>query len=743
MTGGGPAGPRLGGARLWPVVCLRSAGLPIESLAPLATDELAAAVDAGADRGALDRLLADYWARLPAALSAAPAADLMLAALTWQNPAAAETTARPVLAGRYRPGTSTQRYKLASVVTYLQRYAARNDTIGFFGPAAWGAITKAPGRLTQSDDEPLIAELRVFLEDWAVQEIAVALTRGRPTAYRPAVGPHCRVEHGGLLLPMGGRVTLTEVQARVLDRCSGTATASEIATATGLPGAAVEEVLVEFERRGLVSPVPLVDPPDAAAGGAVPLAGLSAVPRAGRVLAAVDAAARALVPVARDPAGLPPALDRLHALFAGVTGRREHRAAEQVRTARTVARVEARRGGGFSLGRDTLRDLDAPMQVLLHVSRWLVRAAVDRTEQLLRDDVLRAGGVLRLCDLWLSHADLWYAPRPAHLAPLIAQAQARWVACLGEAATAARPVVLDPAALLGTVQRAFPAPPGPPPPVEAYACPDILLDVSATSAGGVPTYVLGELHLGRNTLGTALFSDCSDNGSLLDKLWRADGGQPAAVSASYLAAGRRMRSRFARYADVELAVSAQSPGLSRGAWRLADVDVLAGGGSLIARHRRDRRELPLLALLSDPIAVSLANLFRPFPPAGHQPRVSLGPLVVAREAWMPSPPEVTELRSATGVDRLIGMRRLARRHGMPRYLFSTTAPGEKPLFVDVSSPASVDVFVRRLRRVTGRCTLTEMLPPPAGLWLRDSDGRCYTSELRLALALFSGDRPRR
>jgi hypothetical protein len=65
------------------------------------------------------------------------------------------------------------------------------------------------------------------------------------------------------------------------------------------------------------------------------------------------------------------------------------------------------------------------------------------------------------------------------------------------------------------------------------------------------------------------------------------------------------------------------------------------------------------------------------------------------------------------------------------------------VYLDIASPASVDAFVRRLRRDAGPCTLSEMLPPPAGLWLSDHDGRHYTSEFRLALALFADHRPAR
>jgi hypothetical protein len=93
-----------------------------------------------------------------------------------------------------------------------------------------------------------------------------------------------------------------------------------------------------------------------------------------------------------------------------------------------------------------------------------------------------------------------------------------------------------------------------------------------------------------------------------------------------------MRSRFAPLAEQEMATSLQSPALLRGALRPADFDVTADADRLTARHHDGTVTVPLLALLSDAIAVSLTNLFRPFAPAPHRPRVSLGRLVIDRES---------------------------------------------------------------------------------------------------------------
>jgi hypothetical protein len=68
------------------------------------------------------------------------------------------------------------------------------------------------------------------------------------------------------------------------------------------------------------------------------------------------------------------------------------------------------------------------------------------------------------------------------------------------------------------------------------------------------------------------------------------------------------------------------------------------------------------------------------------------------------------------------------------------APGEvKPFFVDFDSVISVNILAKSLRRLQTRppgspdllVQFTEMLPSTADLWLADSPGDRYTSELRI------------
>lgn len=94
-------------------------------------------------------------------------------AVTWQNPAALANAVDKVAAGApTKPSRARQREEI--VASYWQRYCAKNDTIGFFGPLAWGQIA-GDGPPLAARSGALVAAREVHLEAWAVQALAEQL----------------------------------------------------------------------------------------------------------------------------------------------------------------------------------------------------------------------------------------------------------------------------------------------------------------------------------------------------------------------------------------------------------------------------------------------------------------------------------------------------------------------------------------------------------------------------------------
>jgi Lantibiotic dehydratase, N terminus len=111
-----------------------------------------------------------------AGLRAVAVDPLFQTAVTWQNRAAMHNAVAKIAAGVPAPG-SARRRREEVVASYWQRYCAKNDTIGFFGPLAWGRATD-DGPIVQANCGQLVSESAVQFEAWAIQAVAEALDPG-------------------------------------------------------------------------------------------------------------------------------------------------------------------------------------------------------------------------------------------------------------------------------------------------------------------------------------------------------------------------------------------------------------------------------------------------------------------------------------------------------------------------------------------------------------------------------------
>ena len=156
--------PLAGGWQLWRDFAVRSAGFPVSGL-----DTFGPGDESVRLRGvAQDPLFQE--------------------AVTWQNPAAFDNAVVKVADGApAKRSRARQREQL--VASYWQRYCAKNDTIGFFGPLAWGQICdEAPALHTRSG--ALVSERDVRLEAWGVQALAATLD----PALTIATGPNAAAD---------------------------------------------------------------------------------------------------------------------------------------------------------------------------------------------------------------------------------------------------------------------------------------------------------------------------------------------------------------------------------------------------------------------------------------------------------------------------------------------------------------------------------------------------------------------
>jgi hypothetical protein len=137
-------------------------------------------------------------------------------AVTWQNRAAVVDGLDSLLRKPEGAHDAKTRKKELLVVRYLQRYAAKNDTIGFFGPVGWARWGDA-GRWRPS--EALVAARAVFAEPWMARVLADTVTtsdEGRAKALLSLPGD-LRVV-GRVLVTPTERVRVSALEAQVLRR---------------------------------------------------------------------------------------------------------------------------------------------------------------------------------------------------------------------------------------------------------------------------------------------------------------------------------------------------------------------------------------------------------------------------------------------------------------------------------------------------------------------------------------------
>src|SRR6185437_7630076 len=223
---------------LWRNVCLRAAGFEVGLLSGLGDPGLAELADTALRH---DDAQADYRAEFPAAVGRLSAAlhraaglPALREAVAWQNRHALATGIDPLLRSGPAPaGRNTKhRQHEALLASYLQRYCAKNDTIGFFGPVSWSTLADGPAfEVQRSGDEGPVSARACYLEGWAVRAVLAEHQAALRPWLVPRRMPFLDVQADHLLLPLAPPVPLRPVEAAVLIACDGLRDARAVAAA--------------------------------------------------------------------------------------------------------------------------------------------------------------------------------------------------------------------------------------------------------------------------------------------------------------------------------------------------------------------------------------------------------------------------------------------------------------------------------------------------------------------------------
>jgi hypothetical protein len=693
------------------------------------------------------------------ALATVAADPLFRQAVTWQNHAAIDMVLDPLTRQDSMSG-SKRKQREALVTNYLQRYSLKNDTIGFFGPMAWVRVGEAASHFGAGED--LVRRRTVRFEDWAISTLAERFAAQEDVlpSLVPRRHPFIRLEGRQIVLPGGARVELPQPQCLILAACDGMRTVGAIVR--GLlanpfsPFAREDEILAlvrrleQEERIALTFPVSSCSP--------LPELGLrqhlqqiedeTARERTTRQLDRLVAARDDIAGAAGDETRLKTCMANLDAVFLELTGLAGRRRPGEVYGGRALVYEDCHRDTTLALSAQAIDELRRPLDLIVTSARWFTCEAARSFHgefEALVDQIARATGVgtVPFCDFWLQAQTMLFDDH-APIAILASTLRERWQTLLqAYLVSGKRQVSLRSEDIVRDVQAAFPSSCAGWT-LARYQCPDLMFcapDATALLAGDFLA-VMGEVHLGGNTVVTNLFvSQHPDQAALLDAM-RSDLGHPYVLSKlSPAASATPIRTQWVDdpHGSTEVLFSSGLvPANSATAIPISELEVVLVDGRLMARRIGHEWQAELLDVLGDFLTLSVMNRFGLLKKSAHTPRITIDKLVVQREAWQFARADVSAILDDDEARSYVAMQAWADRHQMPHAVFAKVPWEDKPFFVDFTSPVFVRQFAKQIHRAEelGRdagetVALSEMLPAFEQLWLNDSRQRMFTSELRI------------
>ncbi|HEY2496261.1 MAG TPA: lantibiotic dehydratase [Candidatus Angelobacter sp.] len=662
-----------------------------------------------------------------------------------------------------------RRKALRQITMRVQRYAVKNDSIGFFGPVAWGTIVEDAIAIEEKPGPELLANRTVFFEGWTIDALAAALdTKELKPWMAPRIKAGIWIHEGRAYRHQRTEVRLSEEERAVLAHCDGKRTARELAQAVlkerRLPSGTQEkdvfELLEQLMAAGLIMwrlEVPSQLHPE--------------VELANRLARIEDAAWRQrctsalnellesrhqVALAAGNAVELDKALQGLHGCFTGLTAQPCSRRGGQTYGARTLVYEDCRRDCEIQVGTKLLNELAQPLGVLLDGARWALAEVGSVIKTQLRTclaellELHKESGEEVDCHLFFEyvHSNL-YADngKASAFGPLTQQFQDLWKRVLGRALHAsANRVVFSSEEACARAASIFP-------PREVgftlgrYVSPDVMIAASSIDAIRRGEYfgVLGEVHCDNTLVASCLVTQHPCPRVVMQAAF-ADTRDEFVVSlhrpnSAWLA---RANDVFIQPHHWRYLFNDDPPhhplcrALPAGMLRVTDT-----GSAVVVRAIDGSVQFDALELFGGPATEESSRLMNEFfPPLPHVPRISLGNLVIAREQWNFVPADLPFLAQKDPARQFLDIRAWGKANGMPRRVFVKSPAERKPWFLDFDSPMLTAAFISLMKKVTGNASvrLTEMLPDLDHLWLTDSDGRRFTSELRLAARAVPGKR---
>lgn len=745
---------------IWRLSAVRSTGFDVGLVDRMADGALMEAVSADKNTAAeYQRVYAQAFAREAARLVALIKNEAYREAVIWQSPHLLDNCMDKIVA--LEPGEvpdAKQRRRMLIAASYLQRYAVKNDSIGFFGPIGWAIWTENPQALTVSPGARLLRRRNVYFESWAIEALGEKFARDQDLLLelRPHLAPQYVMDEDELVTPLGKKVHLTDVERRLVGQANGCCHVREMVDRVGgtagiTPADVLAAVKSLLRERILLSglEVPVSAEPEVLLRERLQeLPSSEARSRSLHLLEELVSLRSEVNAGAGDSRRLQTAIGRLGERFASLTGIPASRRAGENQAGRTILYEDTVRNVKIEIGRPLAEVLGPPLELLLESARWFAATAADKYRQRLIEifEKLRARTRCETIPLALLYGmatpDLVFSFRepPEIVAAVVDEFQRRWSRILDIPVTA-REHRVESSAIRDAVYEEFSSE-GPQWSAAVHHSLDIMLAAENPDAvnRGEFLSVLGELHVATNTMEARPFVEQADDpASLLEADERDHGVRRIMVVPSKESTQVNSRTfpsallspqytYWTLHADM-----AMHPGMAIPA---AALRVCRKGDDLIVENTLDKRQFDVIEVLGELLSGAVMNSFLLVGLGGHQPRVVIDQMVVARESWTIDSGHIEWVNCEQTSERYRQAWTWRQEKSIPRQCFYRVPVEDKPIFVDFGSALLVEILARSIRRTmrsagSQSIVFTEFFPDFDQVWLRDSAGRRYTSEMRV------------
>jgi hypothetical protein len=251
--------------------------------------------------------------------------------------------------------------------------------------------------------------------------------------------------------------------------------------------------------------------------------------------------------------------------------------------------------------------------------------------------------------------------------------------------------------------------------------------------------VMGEMHMGVNTLNAALFVSQHPSPTEITQAVEKDIPEQRIIPippADWPSLTTRTSLSLISPKDIRIHLGTNvSRELAKDSLNIGDLLVERSGPDLQMGTRDGRYHIPLLEAFAEALSLLTVDLFQLVDQRPHIPRITIDKLTVMRETWNFSAEQLPFANEKQEEQRFAAANVWAQKHRLPRFIFVKTPVEPKPFYVDFASPVYIELFARAVRRTVAAgahqlIRVSEMLPQPEQAWLNDAQGRHYTSEFR-------------